>query len=444
MMSLMLFIVFMIPMSFSNKFWLNYLMYNILIFIGLMKFSSYYYYSNISILYGMDILSSMMVILTIWICSLMILASKNIYSKNLYPNLFKFNLLILMLSLIMTFISMNFFLFYVFFEISLIPTLMLIMGWGYQPERIQASIYLLFYTMLGSLPMLFSILFYYYCNKSLMICFMNLNMNSFILFLCMIIVFLVKMPMFFVHLWLPKAHVESPISGSMILAGIMLKLGGYGLMRVLPIFSKINYMYNYIFMSISLMGGFFISLICLRQSDMKSLVAYSSVAHMGMVIGGLMTLSNWGMTGSLAMMIAHGLCSSGLFCLVNINYERIFSRSLFLNKGFINMLPSLSLIWFLLCSSNMAAPPSLNLLSEIFLINSMMAWENSTMLFLMLISFFSAAYSLFLYSYTQHGKFFSGSFFLNFSNIREFLLLIMHWLPLNLLFLKSEFNTLWL
>lgn len=444
MIRLILFIVFMIPISFSNKFWLNYLIYNILIFIGLIKFSSYYYYSNIRILYGIDILSSIIVILTIWICSLIILARKNIYRKNLYPNLFKFNLLILILSLIMTFISINFFLFYVFFEIRLIPTLILIIGWGYQPERIQARIYLLFYTMLGSLPILFSILFYYYCNKRLIICFINLNINSFILFLCIIIVFLVKIPMFFVHLWLPKAHVESPISGSIILAGIILKLGGYGLIRVLPIFSKINYIYNYIFIRISLMGGFFISLICLRQRDIKSLVAYSSVAHIGIVIGGLITLSNWGITGSLAIIIAHGLCSSGLFCLVNINYERIFSRRLFLNKGFINILPRLSLIWFLLCSSNIAAPPSLNLLSEIFLINRIIAWENSTILFLILISFFRAAYSLFLYSYTQHGKFFSGSFFLNFSNIREFLLLIIHWLPLNLLFLKSEFNTLWL
>nr|ARH54424.1 NADH dehydrogenase subunit 4 [Lasioderma redtenbacheri] len=443
MMKFIFMMIFMIPLCFQKKFWLSYLVYNILIFMGLLKFTTTYYFSSISMMIGSDMLSYIMILLTMWICSLMILASSTIYHSQLYFNLFKLNLLILMFSLVMTFLSMNFIMFYLFFEISLIPTLLLIMGWGYQPERLQAGIYLLMYTMFGSLPMLFSIIYLYSYNKSLTLFFLNVDMNLIIFFL-MIMVFMIKMPMFFVHLWLPKAHVESPISGSMILAGIMLKLGGYGLMRVLPMFSKINYFYNYIFMSISLVGGLIISLICLRQSDMKSLVAYSSVAHMGMVIGGLMTFSYWGLTGSLAMMVAHGLCSSGLFCLVNLNYERIMSRSMFLNKGFINILPSLSLFWFLLCSSNMAAPPSLNLLSEIFLINSMVSWELYTMIFLAGISFFSAAYSLFLYSYTQHGKFFSGSFSLNFCNIREFLLLMMHWLPLNMFFLKSELMTLWL
>nr|AYR05235.1 NADH dehydrogenase subunit 4 [Coleoptera sp. ACP-2013] len=444
MMKFILMMLFMIPLCFIKNFWMYFMMYNLLIFFMLMKFSFNYMFMYTNMLFGMDLLSFIMILLTMWICSLMILASSSIYLSNNYSNMFKLNLLILMISLILTFSSMNFFMFYLFFEISLIPTLMLILGWGYQPERLQAGIYLLFYTMFGSLPMLVSIMYYYSLNKSLSLFFLNFPLYSLFMFLCMIIVFMIKMPMFFFHLWLPKAHVESPISGSMILAGVMLKLGGYGLMRILPIFMKIMNSYNYIFMSISLMGGFMVSLMCLRQSDMKSLVAYSSVAHMGLVIGGLMTFSYWGMTGSLAMMVAHGLCSSGLFCLVNLNYERIFSRSLFLNKGMINLLPSLSLFWFLMCSSNMAAPPSLNLMSEIFLINSIVHWESYTMFFLALISFFSAAYSLFLYSYTQHGKYFSGIYKLSFCNIREFLLLMMHWLPLNLLFLKPEIMTLWL
>jgi NADH-ubiquinone oxidoreductase chain 4 len=146
-----------------------------------------------------------------------------------------------------------------------------------------------------------------------------------------------------VHLWLPKAHVEAPVSGSMILAGVLLKLGGYGLVRVFPflIFSGLNF--NFIFISISLVGGFLISLVCLRQIDIKALIAYSSVAHIGVVLGGLLTLTYWGLRGALTLIIAHGLCSSGLFRLANITYERVGRRSLIINKGLLNFIPRLSL-----------------------------------------------------------------------------------------------------
>nr|ALO76156.1 NADH deshydrogenase subunit 4 [Anobiinae sp. GENSP01] len=442
MMKFIFMLIFLIPLSLSS-FWFSYFMLNFLTFLIILKLSFNYMFLNMNYFFGCDLLSSMLVILSFWICSLMILASDKIYLDNFYYKFFNLNLMILLLSLLLTFVSMNFFVFYMFFEISLIPTLLLIMGWGFQPERLQAGIYLFFYTMFGSLPMLISLFFFYNNSGSLSLYFLNEFSGSLLMFFCMTMVFFVKMPLYFLHLWLPKAHTEAPISGSMILAGVMLKLGGYGLMRVLPIFLKISNMFNYIFMSISLIGGFIVSLICLRQNDMKSLVAYSSVAHMGLVVSGLMTFTYWGLSGSLAMLIAHGLCSSGLFCLVNLNYERIHSRSFFINKGMINILPSLSLFWFF-CSCNMAAPPSLNLLSEIFLINSIVGWSVLTMIFLALISFFSAAYSLFLYSYTQHGKFFSGLFLFNIMNLREFILLMLHWLPLNLLFLKSELVTQWL
>lgn len=139
------------------------------------------------------------------------------------------------------------------------------------------------------------------------------------------------------------------------------------------------------------------------------------------------------------MMLAHGLCSSGLFCLANINYERVGRRRLYLNKGFLNLIPSLSLWWFLLCSSNMAAPPSLNLLGEIILINRLVGYRVLRMIFLSLISFFRAAYSLFLYSFSQHGSFYSGLYSLYQVVYREYLLLFLHWVPLNVLILKGEY-----
>nr|ALO70642.1 NADH deshydrogenase subunit 4 [Lathrobium brunnipes] len=444
MMKFIFMMMFMIPLSFLKNYWLNQLIYFLMFLTFLFNFSFNYLVYNISYIFGCDLLSYVMILLTFWICSLMILASSKLYLSNYYYKLFMMTMLLLMFSLFMTFCSMNLFMFYLFFEMSLIPTLMLIIGWGYQPERIQAGTYLLFYTMFASLPMMVFIFYYYKNFYTLNFFLMNISIDYLLIYLCANMVFLVKMPMFFVHLWLPKAHVEAPVSGSMILAGIMLKLGGYGMMRLMSMFLGIGMKINYIFITISLVGGLYVSLICLRQTDIKSLIAYSSVAHMGMVLSGIMTLNYWGLCGALVMMIAHGLCSSGLFCLANIMYERLGSRSLFLNKGMINLMPSMSLWWFLLISSNMAAPPSLNLLGEIMLINSLIGWSYLTMLMLSFMSFFSAVYSLYLYSYSQHGKIYSGIYSFSLGSMREYLLLMLHWLPLNLLILKSEYLVLWI
>nr|QXJ79758.1 NADH dehydrogenase subunit 4 [Suinzona borowieci] len=444
MMKFMLSLLFMIPLCFIHSFWLVQWIFFLLTFFFMLNFSFNYMFINISYMLGMDLLSYMMILLSFWICSLMILASSKLFNLKNYFNLFNLIMVILMLSLYMTFSSLNLFIFYLFFEISLIPTLILIIGWGYQPERVEAGMYLLFYTLLMSLPMMIMI---FYLNMK----FNNLSFCSFMYFsgnlftyLCMNMVFLIKMPMFFVHLWLPKAHVEAPISGSMILAGIMLKLGGYGLLRLMILFMDISSKINMVIFNISLFGGFLISLICIRQSDMKSLIAYSSVSHMSLVLCGIMTLNIWGFWGALAMMLAHGLCSSGLFCLANISYERLNSRSLYLNKGLLNLMPNLSMWWFLLCSSNMSAPPSLNLFGEVMLINSMVSFSWVSMFTLSLMLFFSAVYSLFLYSYTQHGKFYSGKYSFYQGMNYEYLLLFLHWFPLNILILKSEYFALWI
>nr|YP_010158064.1 NADH dehydrogenase subunit 4 [Pygoluciola qingyu]QRG30011.1 NADH dehydrogenase subunit 4 [Pygoluciola qingyu] len=437
MMKFILFMIFMIPLCFMNFYWIIQFLFFMLFFIFFYNFSYSYFFCEISYFFGSDYLTFYMILLSIWICLLMIMASEKIYFLKNFSNFFSLVILFLLLSLFLTFCSMNMFIFYLFFEISLIPTLLLILGWGYQPERIQAGMYMFMYTLFGSFPMMIS-LFYLYKNNCGLDFFYIMNINSFYLYMCTIVVFLVKMPMYFVHLWLPKAHVEAPVSGSMILAGVMLKLGGYGFLRFMKIFIEIGLKLNYIFISISLIGGFFISLICLRQMDIKSLIAYSSVSHMGLVLSGLMTLNVWGFYGAFLMMIAHGLCSSGLFCLANITYERLSSRSLFLNKGLINLMPSMSLWWFLLCSSNMGAPFSLNLIGEIMLINSIISWNWFTFIFLSLISFFSAAYSLFLYSHSQHGILYHGMYSFSLGNIREYLLLFLHWVPLNLVFMCSD------
>nr|QNR04858.1 NADH dehydrogenase subunit 4 [Chorisquilla orientalis] len=401
-----------------------------------------FYMSMLSYSFGSDWLSYILILLSLWIMLLVLMSSQAILDKNNFYKIFVMTCCFLNFFLVMTFSSTDLFLFYISFEASLIPTLILILGWGYQPERIGAGIYMLFYTLTASLPLLVSLMVLYSCGGSLTLGLTHEVMgDSFIYsvwYMSSVFAFIVKLPMFMFHLWLPKAHVEAPVAGSMILAGVLLKLGGYGLLRIVPLFSNVNGKLCWIWVSISLVGGVLVSLMCLRQVDIKALIAYSSVAHMGMVLCGTTIFNWWGVNGAVVVMVGHGLCSSGLFFMINMVYERLGSRSLLVSKGLLNIMPTMAMWWFLLCAGNMAAPPTLNLLGEIQLIVSIMNWSSFNMIGIGLLSFFSAAYTLYLFSISQHGKFYSGLFSCCSGKVREYLVLMLHWLPLNLMFMGGS------
>ena len=180
-----------------------------------------------------------------------LIARQKVYNEGNFASLFVIMNVFLLLSLVITFSSLDYLFFYIRFESSLIPTLILIMGWGYQPERIQAGIYMLFYTLFASLPLLVCLIRLYGVRGSLVIR-LSLKIGSrvrlvdLVWYFCIMFAFIVKLPVYGVHLWLPKAHLEAPVGGSIILAGVLLKLGGYGIIRVLPILSKSNFLLNWV------------------------------------------------------------------------------------------------------------------------------------------------------------------------------------------------------
>nr|YP_010949639.1 NADH dehydrogenase subunit 4 [Aluterus heudelotii]WMI35413.1 NADH dehydrogenase subunit 4 [Aluterus heudelotii] len=394
-----------------------------------------------------DALSTPLLVLSCWLLPLMILASQNHMTtepenrQRLYISL----LTSLQIFLIMAFGATEVMMFYVMFEATLIPTLILITRWGNQTERLNAGTYFLFYTLAGSLPLLVALSLLYTTTGTLSLLILQFSEPLHLAGLadkfwwagCML-AFLVKMPLYGVHLWLPKAHVEAPVAGSMVLAAVLLKLGGYGMMRMLIILDPLTKELSYPFIVLALWGIIMTGSICLRQTDLKSLIAYSSVSHMGLVVGGILIQTPWGFTGALILMIAHGLTSSALFCLANTNYERTHSRTMVLARGLQTILPLMATWWFISSLANLALPPLPNLMGELMIITSLLNWSWWTIALTGLGTLITAGYSLYMFLMTQRGKTPSHILAVEPTHSREHLLITLHLLPLLLLILKPE------
>nr|BBA12793.1 NADH dehydrogenase subunit 4 [Kraemeria cunicularia] len=391
---------------------------------------------------ALDYLSSPLVVLTCWLLPLMILASQNHLKTEPHNRQKMFILLLTSLQafLIIAFSASELILFYIMFEATLIPTLVLITRWGNQAERLSAGTYFLFYTLAGSLPLLVALLLLGHTNGTLSIITLQYNptmvLNPYsgnLLWLACLMAFLVKMPLYGLHLWLPKAHVEAPVAGSMVLAAVLLKLGGYGMIRLISILEPLTKQLSYPFIILALWGLTMTGLICLRQTDLKSLIAYSSVGHMGLVAAGVLTQTPWGLTGAIILMIAHGLTSSALFCLANTNYERMHTRTMVLARGLQAVLPLMTAWWFISSLANLALPPLPNLMGELMIITSLLSWSPWTITLTGAGTLITASYTLYMFLTTQRGPLPQHLLNITPTHTREHLLLTLHLAPLLML-----------
>nr|AGN71033.1 NADH dehydrogenase subunit 4 [Arthroleptis poecilonotus] len=403
-------------------------------------------FNSSNLFFSIDSISGPLAILTCWLFPLTMIASQNKILKEptARQRLYIINMVFLQMTTLLAFTASDIMMFFIFFEASLIPTMITITRWGAQEQRLEAGMYLAFYTMFGAVPFIVFILDFYSQFGTLSMTMIQSYMfilpkisHLLMFWMACNLTFLVKMPMYMLHLWLPKAHVEAPIAGSMILAGTLLKLGGYGILRCSNLLPNITYDYITLLV-ISLFGVIATAALCLRQTDLKSLIAMSSVSHMNMVIIAAIIQTPTSYSGAMFMMIAHGLTSSALFCLANTIYERTNSRTMILLRGTLIMLPLAGTLWLYTLLFNLAIPPSINFSAELMIFLSMFSWSNEMFLLSSPNLILTVAYTLFILWSIQRGPLPKHLKTIYPTPTREQILILLHIIPALLLILNPN------
>lgn len=364
-------------------------------------------YYNINLTLGIDGISLLFIILTTLLIPLCILTSYNVIEKHVKQYFILF--LTLEFFLLLIFSILDLFFFYIFFESVLIPMFLLIGIWGSRERKIRASFLFFLYTLTGSVLMLLAILSIFYNHGTTDYqTLLQIDFNPFyqkIYWLAFFASFAVKVPMLPFHIWLPEAHVEAPTAGSVILAGILLKLGSYGLLRFsMPLFPLATIYFTPLVFTMSIIAIIYTSLTAIRQTDMKRVIAYASVAHMNLILIGMFSLTIEGIEGSILQMLSHGLVSSALFLCVGVLYDRYHSRLISYYSGLAHRMPIFVSIFLLYIMANIALPGTSSFVGELLIFVGTFQCNTTITFFGATGMILGGAYSLWLYNRLAFGN----------------------------------------
>lgn len=385
---------------------------------------------NINICLGIDGISLFLILLTTFLIPICLLASWDSVKHNIKEYMISF--LLLDALLITVFSVLDLVLFYVFFESVLIPMFIVIGVWGARERKVRAAYMLFLYTFFGSLLMLIAIITIYFEVGTTDLQTLISAASDFsperqkLLWLAFFASFAIKIPMVPFHIWLPEAHVEAPTAGSVLLAGVLLKLGGYGFLRFsIPMFPDANVYFTPLIFTMSVIAIIYTSLTTLRQIDLKRIIAYSSVAHMSFVTIGIFSLNIQGIQGSILLMLSHGLVSSALFLCVGVIYDRHKTRLIKYYSGLVQLMPIFAVIFLFFTMANISLPATSSFVGEFLVLVG--AFNSNTTVAVLATTgiILGAAYSLWLYNRVAFGNL-KYEYIDNFSDVnrREFYIFI--------------------